>query len=171
MDHAKGAAFYGKEIDRVRVVEELGDALWYWTMCCDALGVDFDAVMQANIQKLRNRYPDRFTREAYLDRDTVAEGNIIGQYLQGEASPEDAAWLNECVVKYPYEKLEEVIRRLRADPEVRLLVNPERDVAGYSTGLGSVEKEQVRYMEKIGLIVRRDYPTHVSYQLPADGDV
>src|ERR1044072_8104327 len=35
---------------------ELGDVLWYWTALVQDLGFDPSAVMQANIDKLRDRH-------------------------------------------------------------------------------------------------------------------
>lgn len=39
-------------------VHEMGDILWYMTLMCDAMGVDIEEVMTANIEKLTNRYKD-----------------------------------------------------------------------------------------------------------------
>lgn len=43
-----------------RLAEELGDLLWYVAHACTALGLDLSAVMQANLDKLWERYPDGF---------------------------------------------------------------------------------------------------------------
>ena len=39
---------------------ELGDVLWYWVQGCIALGFTPDEVMDENIRKLENRYPNGF---------------------------------------------------------------------------------------------------------------
>ena len=39
---------------------ELGDVLWYWCQGCMALGFTPEEVMQENIKKLEQRYPNGF---------------------------------------------------------------------------------------------------------------
>ena len=39
---------------------ELGDVLWYWVQGCRALGFTPDEVMDENIRKLEQRYPNGF---------------------------------------------------------------------------------------------------------------
>lgn len=73
MDILKKHVFYGKEIDRTHAIKELGDALWYIAIAADALGVDLEEIMQANIQKLRDRYAENFSAEKALNRK---EGDI-----------------------------------------------------------------------------------------------
>jgi NTP pyrophosphatase (non-canonical NTP hydrolase) len=48
----------GHELNQNKLVEELGDVLWYLTYFCDALGVSLEVVMRKNIEKLRRRYPN-----------------------------------------------------------------------------------------------------------------
>lgn len=53
------------------MAEELGDILWYIAIGAQALGIPLQAIAAHNILKLRQRYPDRFTRElaeARLDK-------------------------------------------------------------------------------------------------------
>lgn len=37
--------------------KELGDIIWYWTNACNALGLDPNEVIAANVAKLEARYP------------------------------------------------------------------------------------------------------------------
>ena len=37
------------------IAGELGDCLWYWARLCDAMGVDPQAVLEDNIDKLTSR--------------------------------------------------------------------------------------------------------------------
>lgn len=37
--------------------KELGDIMWYWTNACNALGLDPNEVIAANVAKLEARYP------------------------------------------------------------------------------------------------------------------
>jgi NTP pyrophosphatase (non-canonical NTP hydrolase) len=52
--------FYGQDLDKDNVFEELGDCLWYIAEACESLGFELKGVMRANIQKLRERYPEKF---------------------------------------------------------------------------------------------------------------
>lgn len=68
----KKARFQGRELDRDRVLNELGDLLWYLPRICDALGVTMSEVAKANLKKLQRRYPNGWNAEdgiAKRDRD------------------------------------------------------------------------------------------------------
>lgn len=52
LDIAKKRLVYGKEIDVVNVIEEIGDTLHYLTYMCDAVGITFEECMEANERKL-----------------------------------------------------------------------------------------------------------------------
>lgn len=76
-DALKRAIFYGKELDKVNVAEEIGDLLWYIGEIVDALQLDMGAILARNIEKLRIRYPEKFTGESALNRDTAAERAVL----------------------------------------------------------------------------------------------
>lgn len=59
-DHVKKHLGHGQELDRVKVEKELGDVLWYVARLCQCLHYDMGAVMEANIQKLQQRWPNKF---------------------------------------------------------------------------------------------------------------
>jgi NTP pyrophosphatase (non-canonical NTP hydrolase) len=61
-------AYMGHALDRDRVVKELGDALWCLAACATAAGVSLEAVAEANIAKLRARYPDGYSDERSRER-------------------------------------------------------------------------------------------------------
>ncbi len=44
-------------LDRDRVIEELGDLLWYFNVTVDELGIDFETIMKANLNKIERKYP------------------------------------------------------------------------------------------------------------------
>ena len=50
--------FNGAPLDRARVVEELGDCLFYLTALANTFDISLDELQDANIAKLRKRYPD-----------------------------------------------------------------------------------------------------------------
>lgn len=83
-DIVKKGIFYGKEMDpltgeftekaKAHMKEELGDLLWYIAIACDVLDVEIGQVMAENIDKLKKRYPDKFTDEAAIARADKADG-------------------------------------------------------------------------------------------------
>ncbi len=77
MDALKKHVFYAKELDRVNLSEELGDMFWYMAIISDELGVDFEAVMKTNIDKLKARYGDKFSEEKAENRDLEKEREIF----------------------------------------------------------------------------------------------
>jgi NTP pyrophosphatase (non-canonical NTP hydrolase) len=44
----------------VRMVDELGDVLWYVSEIASCLGVTLEHVAEVNVEKLRKRYPNGF---------------------------------------------------------------------------------------------------------------
>lgn len=72
-DLVKKGIFHEKGIDLERLKKELGDCAWYLAMICDACGFALDDVMQTNIDKLKERYPEGFDTYRANNR---AEGDI-----------------------------------------------------------------------------------------------
>jgi NTP pyrophosphatase (non-canonical NTP hydrolase) len=73
LDQLKKHIFYGKDLDEVNLMEELGDILWYVALLCNARDWRLTEVMQANINKLTTRYPDKFNANQAIVRDLEAE--------------------------------------------------------------------------------------------------
>ena len=73
LDPIKKHLFYGKPLDLVNLKEELGDMLWYMAIAMDALDTTFEAEMTRVINKLKVRYPDKFTEYDAINRDLTAE--------------------------------------------------------------------------------------------------
>ena len=80
MDAMKKVMFYKRELDRINLIEELGDLFWYVALMCDELGVSFDEVMQKNIAKLMARYPEKFTVEDEQNRKLGVERGVLEGY-------------------------------------------------------------------------------------------
>ena len=68
IDILKKHEFQGHELNYVKLIDELGDILWYAAIACNAMGVTLDEVMRKNIEKLRNRYPEGFDAEKSIHR-------------------------------------------------------------------------------------------------------
>lgn len=73
MDALKRKLIYGKGIDRVNVMEECGDLLWYIALALDACDYTIEEAMERNITKLKKRYPDGYSDTNALNRDLEAE--------------------------------------------------------------------------------------------------
>lgn len=76
--------YYGKELDKTNVVEELGDLCWYLAQACRSIGIQLETVMYANIRKLKFRYPERYTdfHAAEENRDRGGEEKVIYQQVE-----------------------------------------------------------------------------------------
>lgn len=68
---------YKKDIDWINAQEEIGDICWYVANFCNINGFDLTQILQANIDKLRSRYPEKFTEEKALNRNLDAERKIL----------------------------------------------------------------------------------------------
>lgn len=73
LDIAKKRLVYGKKVDVVHVIEEIGDVLHYLTYMCDAVDITFEECMKANKRKLIKRYGEEFSATAALNRDLDGE--------------------------------------------------------------------------------------------------
>ena len=71
MDALKKAKIYGRELDLVNLKEEAGDIMWYLAVLADELGVSFEEIWEKNIAKLKTRYPEKYTDEHAINRDTA----------------------------------------------------------------------------------------------------
>lgn len=60
--------YQGHKIDTEHVKKELGDCLWMVAEICHALGLSMEDVMETNINKLKERYPDGFDSYRSLHR-------------------------------------------------------------------------------------------------------
>ncbi len=82
-DQIKKHLFYGKPLDRVNLFEEGGDISWYLRLLAFGLKnvangqCSFEEMIDRNIRKLKQRYPDKFTEQAALNRDLAAERSIL----------------------------------------------------------------------------------------------
>ena len=68
---------YGKELDEVNVKEELGDLMWYIASLCEMKGWDLNKICETNINKLKSRYPEKFTSEKAINRNLEKERLIL----------------------------------------------------------------------------------------------
>lgn len=69
IDIVKKHLFQGHPLDTDKLVDELGDVLWYVAITADGIGVPLENIMQHNIDKLRKRYPEGFDAERSIHRE------------------------------------------------------------------------------------------------------
>ncbi len=58
----------GHELDKAHLAKELGDIAWYLAETATALGLTLEEILQANIDKLKARYPEGLSTEKSLHR-------------------------------------------------------------------------------------------------------
>lgn len=77
LDQFKRKIFYGRELDVVHVKEEIGDIMWYVAILLRELDLDFEEILKLNIDKLRARFPEKFTEHYAVNRDLGKERAIL----------------------------------------------------------------------------------------------
>lgn len=65
-----------EETDSEKLKKEIGDCLWYLAALCTKADLSLEDVMQANIEKLRIRYPDGYSSEASQKRVDVENNQL-----------------------------------------------------------------------------------------------
>jgi NTP pyrophosphatase (non-canonical NTP hydrolase) len=79
-DHFKKHLYMGHDLDRAKVILELGDVLWYLSLLARAMHSSLADVATTNLHKLRARYPDGFTTKASLARaDELSFGTLVSE--------------------------------------------------------------------------------------------
>lgn len=73
MDIFKKHEFYGKPVDKKHLMEEMGDAMWGLALLCRYAGFTLEDCADANIRKLKVRYPQGFDADKALNRNLDAE--------------------------------------------------------------------------------------------------
>ena len=68
IDLVKKHLFQGHDLDDERLIKELGDVAWYLAEAATALNVDLSEILEKNIKKLENRFPDGFNSNRSINR-------------------------------------------------------------------------------------------------------
>ena len=69
IDVVKKHLFQGHELDTVKLLDELGDVMWYIAQTAAGLCVEMEEIAQHNVAKLRARYPKGFEAERSVNRE------------------------------------------------------------------------------------------------------
>jgi len=59
----------GHELDKEKLAKELGDIAWYLAETAYALDTPLEDILNANIEKLKKRYPEGFDSERSIHRN------------------------------------------------------------------------------------------------------
>jgi NTP pyrophosphatase (non-canonical NTP hydrolase) len=76
-DVLKKYKIYGKPLDIVNLREELSDLLWYVALACNALNIPIEEIMDLNINKLKDRYPEKYTDYKAINRNLETERKTL----------------------------------------------------------------------------------------------
>lgn len=68
IDIVKKHLAQGHELDREKLIKELGDVAWYIAETATALDIELEEVLTRNIEKLKERYPEGFDFERSINR-------------------------------------------------------------------------------------------------------
>ena len=79
LEQIEAHIFQGAPLDEVNVNEEIGDVCWYEALALDETGTNFETVMRTNLQKLKARFPEKFTEHHAINRDLQTERKILEQ--------------------------------------------------------------------------------------------
>lgn len=77
IDALKKSIYYGKPLDKVNLVEEVGDVMWYLALILRELDMTFEDAAQININKLRARFGEKFSEFDAQNRDLTKERSIL----------------------------------------------------------------------------------------------
>ena len=68
IDIVKKHLHQGHELDKQHLSKELGDIAWYLAEAATALDMELEDIFQANIEKLKRRYPEGFNTQKSIER-------------------------------------------------------------------------------------------------------
>ena len=78
-DIIKKVKMYHQQLDKVNLIEEAGDIMWYLAVLSKATGVSFEEIWKKNIDKLKIRWPEKYNDYEALEenRDRGKERKVL----------------------------------------------------------------------------------------------
>lgn len=61
--------FQGHMLEVEKVIDEMGDLMWFIAEMADVIGVSLEGIAKHNITKLRKRYPEGFNEDCSINRE------------------------------------------------------------------------------------------------------
>ena len=68
VDYVKKGLYQGHAIECSKIVEEIGDVMWYLTNLATFYRLPMTFILDENIKKLEERYPEGFSAEKSINR-------------------------------------------------------------------------------------------------------
>lgn len=69
IDYVKKVKYQGHEYKKEKMIDEMGDILWYLNLLSVMIGSSLEEVATYNIKKLRKRYQGQFSEEKSRNRE------------------------------------------------------------------------------------------------------
>lgn len=66
LEEIKRVKIYRKKFEKNKMAGDLGDLMWYLALLLDDLGLSFEKVWEANIEKLKKRFPEGYVKDAAI---------------------------------------------------------------------------------------------------------
>lgn len=67
-DLIKKHLYHGHDLNKEKLINELGDVRWYLEVAAHAIGTTVEEIEAKNVEKLEKRYPNGFSKEASINR-------------------------------------------------------------------------------------------------------
>lgn len=64
----KKSLFHGHKLKKEKLIEELSDVMWYLTNIATFYNIPMTYILDENIKKLEERYPEGFSKEKSINR-------------------------------------------------------------------------------------------------------
>lgn len=61
--------YHGHVLSKEKIVDEVGDMIWYAAALCHLYDLHLSDVLEFNLNKLKNRYPDGFSKDRSRNRE------------------------------------------------------------------------------------------------------
>lgn len=68
-DYLKKVLFHGHDLDKDVLIKELGDVMWYVATLANTVDIDLEEIAERNIEKLKRRYPEGFSKNKSINRE------------------------------------------------------------------------------------------------------
>lgn len=81
IDHVNKHTFHSNEINKTKLISELGDLMWYTFNLMRLLDVKFSDVINGNIIKLKIRYPNGRSKGIELNKNHINEDDAIAKEI------------------------------------------------------------------------------------------
>ena len=68
VDYLKKCIYHSHSFNLQKLTEELGDVMWYLSNIATLFAIPMTYILEANIKKLEERYPEGFSEEKSINR-------------------------------------------------------------------------------------------------------